>query len=57
MPTPLRLLILEDQPADAELMVYTLRQADFVPDWQRVETSADYLAQMHSDLDVILAVV
>jgi PAS domain S-box-containing protein len=55
MPTPLRLLILEDQPSDAELVLYTLRQAGFVPDWQRVETEADYLAQLHPSLAVILA--
>ncbi len=44
MPTPLRVLILEDQPTDAELFLHQLRQAGFDPDWQRVETEADYLA-------------
>ena len=54
-PIPLSLLILEDRPADAELMLYELRQAGFEPHWQRVETRADYLAQLHPALDVILA--
>jgi two-component system, LuxR family, sensor kinase FixL len=51
----MRVLILEDQPADAELMLYELRRVGFEPHWQRVETEADYLAHLHADLDVILA--
>ncbi len=39
--TPLRLLILEDQPADAELMVRHLERAGFAPRWQRVETEPE----------------
>ncbi len=46
MPTPLRVLIVEDNADDAELMVLHLRQAGFEPDWRRVETEADYLAAL-----------
>jgi PAS domain S-box-containing protein len=55
MAIPLCVLILEDRPADVELMLHELRQAGFEPDWQCVETEADYLAQLHEELDVILA--
>lgn len=55
MPNPLRLLILEDQLSDTELMLYALRRADFIPDWQHVETEVDYLAHLEPSLDVILA--
>ncbi len=55
MSTPLRVLILEDQMSDVELMLHELRQAGFDPDWQRVETEADYLAHLGADFDVILA--
>ncbi len=61
MTTPLRVLILEDRLADAELMVHELRRAGFAPDWQRVETEAEYAAalrrdgQPHGGFDVILA--
>ncbi len=55
MPTPLRVLILEDNPADAELMLHELRRAGFDPAWQRVETEADYLARLDPTLDLILA--
>jgi signal transduction histidine kinase len=55
MTLPLNVLILEDRPADAALMVHELRRAGFDPVWQRVETEADYLAHLHAGLDVILA--
>ena len=55
MATPLRVLILEDQPADAELMLHELRRAGFAPVWERVETEAEYLAHLDQSLDVILA--
>jgi two-component system sensor kinase FixL len=55
MSVPLRVLILEDRPADAELMLHELRRVGFEPHWQRVETEADYLAHLHADLDMILA--
>ncbi len=55
MATPLRVLILEDQPADAELMLHELRRAGFAPVWERVETEAAYLAHLDQSLDIILA--
>src|SRR5437016_4743229 len=55
MTTHLNVLILEDRPDDAELMLHALRRAGFDPEWQRVETAADYLAHLHADVDVILA--
>ena len=44
MPTPLRVLILEDSPTEAEMMVHHLREAGYKPDWRRVETETDYLS-------------
>jgi PAS domain S-box-containing protein len=55
MATPLHVLILEDRPADAVLMVHELRRAGFDPVWRRVETEEDYLAYLDPGLDVILA--
>src|SRR4051812_5909168 len=52
---PLRVLILEDRPADAKLLVHELQRAGFAPDWQRVDTQEDYLASLRPELDVILA--
>lgn len=55
MPKNLRVLIVEDRPADAELVVRTLRQAGFAPSWQRVETEEDFRAQLTADLDLVLS--
>ena len=52
---PLHVLILEDCKQDAELMVHELRRAGFDPQWQRVDTEADFLAHLNQDLDVVLA--
>ena len=53
--TPLRVLIVEDRPADAELMLYELQRSGYEPAWRRVETEADYLSQLQSAPDIILA--
>ncbi len=55
MATPLRILILEDNSDDAALMLYQLKQSGFDPRWTRVDTKAQYLAHLSSDLDLILA--
>ena len=55
MATPLRVLILEDRPADADLMLLELRRAGFEPDWKRVDTEKDYLASLDPGLDIILS--
>ena len=55
MSTSLRVLILEDRPADAELMVWQLRRDGFEPDWRRVDSESEYLAHLDPALDVILA--
>ena len=54
-PTPLRVLILEDRPEDAELMVHELRRSGFDPSWRRAETESDYVAQLQIPPDVVLA--
>jgi two-component system cell cycle sensor histidine kinase/response regulator CckA len=55
MATPLQTLILEDHLADAELILHALKQAGFEPDWQCVDSEANYQAGLHAGLDVILA--
>ncbi len=53
--TKIRVLILEDRPSDAELMVGELRRHGFDVEWSRVETGEDLLAGLASSPDVILA--
>jgi PAS domain S-box-containing protein len=51
----LHVLLVEDNPADAELMVRELKRAGFRPQARRVETEADYLAQLSTGIDLILS--
>ena len=55
MSNPIRVLIVEDRPEDAELMQYQLRQNGFDPDWTRVDRESDYLTALETNPDLILA--
>jgi CheY-like chemotaxis protein len=55
MATPLRLLIIEDNPADAELELHTLRRAGYDPIADRVETEQDFRAHLQPAPEIILA--
>jgi two-component system cell cycle sensor histidine kinase/response regulator CckA len=52
---PLRVLLVEDQPMEADLLVRGLKKAGFDLDWRRVETEEDYLDALSPSLDVVLA--
>ena len=41
MAKPISVLIVEDSPADAELVLRQLRRAGFDPTWTRVDNEAD----------------
>jgi PAS domain S-box-containing protein/putative nucleotidyltransferase with HDIG domain len=51
----LRVLILEDRSADAELVLHELERAGFEVEWRRVDTEAEFTASLDPSLDVILA--
>ncbi len=55
MSQPMRVLLAEDNPNDAELVLRALRQAGFDPDLHRVETEQDFLDRLRPDLDIILS--
>jgi two-component sensor histidine kinase/CheY-like chemotaxis protein len=50
----LRLLLVEDNEEDAELLLRELRRASFHPEWSRVDTEADFLSALHKGPDIIL---
>ncbi len=50
-----RVLVVEDRPEDAELLMRELQQAGFDPDWRRVDTESEYLDQVRKEPDVIIA--
>ena len=55
MATPIKLLLVEDSQDDADLLLAELRRAGFAPEWKRVETELDYLAELKNSPDIILA--
>ncbi len=55
MNQPLRVLIAEDNPADAKLVLLELRHAGFEPEWVRVDTESTFLNQLHGNWDIILS--
>lgn len=55
MSGPLRVLFLEDNPADVDLLLHALQRAGYDPEWKRVDTESGYLAELNPSLDVILA--
>ena len=55
MSTELRLLILEDSPRDADLVVATLADAGYLCRWDRVETREDFLDRLETaEYDLVL---
>lgn len=55
MGKPLRVLLLEDEEHDAELMVRELKRAGYDPDCRRVDSEQAYLEQLEHQHDVILS--
>jgi len=55
MHRPIRVLIVEDNPNDAELVLRELRRVGLECEWERVETEQDYLDRLRPDLDIILS--
>jgi diguanylate cyclase (GGDEF)-like protein/PAS domain S-box-containing protein len=54
-PAPLRVLIIEDRPDDAELIAEHLRDAGLMIAWERVDSEPDFVAKLNRGLDLIIA--
>ena len=55
MQPPLRVLVVEDVPADAELIFEQLRRDGHTLEWSRVDTEHGFRASLNTGLDVILS--
>jgi two-component system sensor histidine kinase UhpB len=53
--TPLRIVVVEDRPADAELMVAELKRTGFDVQWVRVDTQDDFVRALEAHPDIVLA--
>jgi PAS domain S-box-containing protein len=51
----LNVLLAEDNPADAELVLRQLRNAGFKFDYERVDTEADFLNKLDPGVDIVLS--
>ncbi|MFZ5493278.1 MAG: EAL domain-containing protein [Pseudomonadota bacterium] len=54
-PAPLRVLVVDDSPDDALLLIEHLRDGGYAPNWRRVATEKDLLRTLEDDWDVVLA--
>ena len=54
-PSLVRILFVEDNPQDAELMIEELKRVGFKFEWERVQTEVDFLARLDTSLDLILS--
>jgi signal transduction histidine kinase len=55
MPQSLKVLIVEDNPDDAKMVLRELKRAGFEPISQRVDTDVAFQDSLHSDLEFILS--
>lgn len=55
MKQALQVLMVEDNPNDAELLLVELRRAGFDPQWTRVETENEFLSELQKSPDIILS--
>jgi PAS domain S-box-containing protein len=55
MPQAIKILIVEDDPNDAELLLIELQRAGFEPHWTRVDTEAGFVAQLDPSIELVLS--
>src|SRR5258708_4131829 len=55
MPTPLRILMVEDSADDAALLADELKSSGLSATWKRVETEPDYCSSLREPLDIIFS--
>jgi PAS domain S-box-containing protein len=55
LPQRLKVLLVEDDPNDAELVLRELRRAGFDPDWRRVDTEEAFINSLSPVIQLILS--
>ena len=54
-PRPLKVLIVEDSPADAELVLRQIRLAGYDPTWTRVDTADEFSINLREKPEIVLS--
>ncbi len=52
---PLKILIVEDDANDADLLVHMLEEAGYTLQWKRVDTETEFLDSLRAPLDIIFS--
>ena len=55
MKTPIKILIVEDNAADADLVLDELRRAGFAPESKCIETEPEYLAELEKSPAIVIS--
>jgi two-component system cell cycle sensor histidine kinase/response regulator CckA len=55
MATPLKILIVEDNANDAEMVLRQLHRDGYEPEWERVDNALDYEKKLSTELQLILS--
>lgn len=55
MSEPLKVLIVEDTPSDADLLVLHLTREGYMVDWDRVEDEDEFLAALNKKYDLVIS--
>jgi CheY-like chemotaxis protein len=54
-PAAVRILVVDDNPLDAELIIEELKRVGFDFEWENVKTEPDYVASLDKGFDLILS--
>jgi CheY-like chemotaxis protein len=55
MTQPLKVLIVEDEPMDAELLVLQLQRSGYAPEWERVHTPEAFVRRLDPSLEIVFS--
>lgn len=55
MAIPIRVLLVEDNPDDAELLIFALRGSGYEPQLELAENEGEFRAKLHGDIELIVA--
>jgi CheY-like chemotaxis protein len=55
MTQPIKILIVEDSPMDAELLVLHLARGGYAAEWERVDTASGFTRRLDASLDLIFS--